>query len=351
MTTTRQPTTAMRIAAAAGGAYRGVFAASRLAPLLSRPQPVRRTGFDLDLSILDRREEAEDVVSFVLGDVDGRPLPSWVPGAHVDVFLPSGRQRQYSLCGDPADRRAYRVAVRRIPGGEGGSAEVHGLRVGDPVRVRGPRNAFSLVDAGSYLFVAGGIGITPILPMVRETERRGRPWRLVYLGRFRASMPFLRELAHYGPAAVDVRTDDVTGRPDLATILPLAEPGAAVYLCGPPALTDGAWRMLRDIDPAASLHTERFSPLPVVGGRPFRIRLARSGVTVDVAGEETALAAVRRALPGVAYSCRQGFCGTCKTRVLDGRVEHRDRTLTARERQDAMLLCVSRASGSLVLDL
>ncbi|PXY37657.1 PDR/VanB family oxidoreductase [Prauserella flavalba] len=351
MTVNAQPTKAMRLAAAAGGAYRRVFAASRIAPLLSRPQPVRRTGFDLDLSILDRREEAEDVVSLVLGDADGRPLPSWVPGAHVDLFLPSGRQRQYSLCGDPADRRAYRVAVRRIPGGEGGSAEVHGLRVGDSVRVRGPRNAFSLVEAGSYLFVAGGIGITPILPMVREADRRGRLWRLVYLGRSRASLPFLRELAHYDSAAVDVRTDDVTGRPDLAGILPLARPGAAVYLCGPPALTDGAWRMLRDLDPSASLHTERFSPLPVVGGGPFRIRLARSGITVDVAGDETALAAVRRALPGVAYSCRQGFCGTCKTRVLDGRVEHRDRTLTARERQDAMLLCVSRASGSLVLDL
>ncbi|MBK1783411.1 PDR/VanB family oxidoreductase [Prauserella cavernicola] len=352
MTTAYRPSPALRLAGAASGAYRSVFAGSRLAPLLSRPKPVRRTGFELDLSIRDIRAEAEDVVSVTLADPHGRRLPAWVPGAHLDVVLPSGRQRQYSLCGDVTDRAVYRIAVRRIRDGHGGSAEVHdGLRVGDALRVRGPRNAFPLIDAASYLFIAGGIGITPILPMVRECHRRGRPWRLVYLGRTRASMPFLAELGEFG-GAVDLRPDTETGPPRIAELLSLADPGAAVYLCGPPPLADGARGLLTEADPSASLHTERFSPLPVAGGEPFRLRLARSGLTVDVAADETALAAVRRALPGVAYSCRQGFCGTCRTRVLSGEVEHRDRTLTESEREDSVLLCVSRAaSPTLTLDL
>ncbi|QFU91218.1 PDR/VanB family oxidoreductase [Amycolatopsis sp. YIM 10] len=340
------PSRTLRLIAAVGSGYRRVFATSRVAPLLSRPNPVRHTGFDLDLAIERVVREADDVVSLTLADPSGADLPSWIPGAHLDLFLPSGRQRQYSLCGDPADRRTYRIAVRRI--GEG-SREIHELEQGK-VRVRGPRNAFPLVDADSYLFVAGGIGITPILPMVRSCRRRGAPWRLVYLGRSRESMPFLDELGALGD--VDIRPDDEFGLPDIITILPLAEPGAAVYLCGPPALGEGARGLLREINPAASLHTERFSPLPVTGGEPFDVRLARSGATVRVGADESALAAIRRELPGVAYSCQQGFCGTCKVRVLGGEVDHRDRTLTEGERDGSMLVCVSRStSPSLVIDL
>ncbi|AXB43365.1 PDR/VanB family oxidoreductase [Amycolatopsis albispora] len=337
------PSKALRLVAAASGGYRRVFATSRVAPLLSRPNPVRHTGFDLDLAVVRTAPEAEDVISLTLADPGGAELPSWLPGAHLDLFLPSGRQRQYSLCGDPADRRTYRIAVRRIGAASG---EIHdGLR--GRVRVRGPRNAFQLVDADSHLFVAGGIGITPILPMVRACHRRGTPWRLVYLGRSRASMPFLGELGALGD--VDVRPDDEHGVPDMTAILPLAEPGAAVYLCGPPPLAEGARELLREINPRASLHTERFSPLPVTGGKPFDLHLARSGGTVRVGGDESALAATRRELPGVAYSCQQGFCGTCRVRVLDGEVEHRGR-LPAEP--GSMLVCVSRAtSSSLVIDL
>jgi ferredoxin-NADP reductase len=347
------PTRGMRLLAAASGAYRKVFAASRAAPLLSRPNPVRRTGFDLELVVGDVRPEADGVVSLRLVAADGAPLPGWVPGAHVDLFLPSGRQRQYSLCGDPADRSGYRVAVRRIDAGFGGSREVHEeLRPGTALTVRGPRTAFPLVAAGSYLFVAGGIGITPILPMVRACHERGLPWRLVYLGRSRGSMPFLAELARYGSGVVDVRPDDENGLPEITAILPLAAPGAAVYLCGPTPLTTAARGLMREINPTGSLHTERFSALPVVNGRAFDVRLERRGITVPVAADESALAAIRRAVPGVAYSCQQGFCGTCKVRVLDGAVDHRDRLLADSRREDSMLICVSRsAGGPLVLDL
>ncbi|BEK86388.1 PDR/VanB family oxidoreductase [Nocardia seriolae] len=335
----------LRVLGGAMDAYKRVFVAGVAAPLLSPPNPVRRSGFELATVVEKLERPVADVLVVTLRAAEGRELPSWRPGAHVDVFLPSGRQRQYSLCGDPADRRRYRIAVRLMPDGEGGSQEVHEvLWAGDRVRIRGPRNAFTLVDAPSYLFLAGGIGITPILPMVRAAGPRGR---LVYAGRSRASMPFLDEL----PEA-DIRPDDEFGAPDVAALIARAAPGAAVYVCGPPAMLAAAQRCRFELDPTGSLHTERFSAQPVVDGRAFDLTLARSGRTVRVGAEETALAAVRRVLPEVNYSCRQGFCGTCKVGVRAGEVDHRDRLLTAAERADRMLLCVSRAAGdALVLDL
>ncbi|QLY28751.1 PDR/VanB family oxidoreductase [Nocardia huaxiensis] len=326
-------------------AYRSVFVTGTAAPLLSRPKPVRRTGFDLDMRVEDLAPLAEDVVGVSLRAATGGVLPSWRPGSHLDVFLPSGRQRQYSLCGDPADRLRYRIAVRLIREGDGGSREVHeSLRAGDRLRIRGPRNAFAFVEAPSYLFLAGGIGITPILPMVRAAGARGR---LVYLGRSRATMPFLDEL----PDA-DVRPDDEFGVPDVAELLGSAKPGAAVYVCGPPPMLEAAQRCLFALNPTGSLHTERFSAPPVTDGRAFEITLARTGGTVRVAADESALTALRRRLPDIAYSCRQGFCGTCKAGVLAGQVDHRDRLLPESERAHHMLTCVSRAADDgIVLDL
>lgn len=348
-----RPTGTMRALSTAVSAYRMLFAESRAAEFLSRPNPVRYSGFDLDLVVDEIRTEAAGVSSLALAAPDGSVLPAWLPGAHVDVFLPSGRQRQYSLCGDPDDRHSYRIAVRRIAEGLGGSAEVHDeVCAGERITVRGPRNAFRLVEAESYLFVAGGIGITPILPMVRSCHRAGADWHLVYLGRGRDTMPFLGELSACDTGRVDVRTDDESGVPDVADILTLAEPGAAVYLCGPPPLMNPARALLRESNPGASLHTERFSPQPVVGGKPFDVELRRSGTTVPVASDETALTAIRREVAGVAYSCQQGVCGTCKVGVLNGQVEHRDRLLTPDERDDAMLICVSRsAGGTITVDL
>ena len=310
----------------------------------------------ITVAVRDRRVVAadQDVVQLTLSRPAGT-LPSWHPGAHIDVFLPSGRNRQYSLCGDPDNPAEYRIAVRRIPDGGGGSIEMHRLAPGDVVDISAPRNAFYLVlpdTAGRRLrFVAGGIGITPILPMLRLADEIGLDWSLVYTGRHRRSLPFLDELVGYRDRVL-VRTDDEHGLPTAAALLDGVDEDTGVYACGPPPMV----AVIRDALPAGSatrLHYERFSPPPVVGGRPFRIELARSGTVVDVAADETALTAVRRQLPLVAYSCRQGFCGTCVQRVVDGEVDHRDRLLTDAQRGSGeMLICVSRAEDDrIVLDL
>ncbi|WP_433205913.1 PDR/VanB family oxidoreductase [Nocardia sp. CA-107356] len=348
-----RPGAGLRMIASAVDTYKRVFTEGKAAPLLSRPQPVRHTGYDFELAIIGIEAEADEVVSLTLCDPDGADLPAWTPGAHIDVFLPSGRQRQYSLNSDPDDRSCYRIAVRYIADGDGGSREIHeSLRVGDRLRVRGPRNAFPFIAAPEYLFVAGGIGITPILPMVTAAERAGTPWRLMYFGRSRARMPFLYELARFTGGDVVVRPDDEFGVPDPRMIFEQTPTGAAVYVCGPPPLAEAARRVLSLHDPTASLHTERFSAVPVRDSTSFRIRLRRSGTEVTVASDESALTAIRRALPSVAYSCQQGFCGTCRASVLSGEIEHRDRALLPGERSNAMLTCVSRSRGGEVeLDL
>ncbi|WP_369023532.1 PDR/VanB family oxidoreductase [Nocardia cyriacigeorgica] len=340
------PPASLRLLATAVDVYKHLFVAGPVAPLLSRPKPVRRSGFELPMVLASSAMAAEDVRVLELRATDGGPLPAWTPGSHLDLVLPSGKQRQYSLCGDPADRYSYRIAVRRLADGGGGSVEIHDtLRAGDPIRVRGPRNAFSFVEAPSYLFLAAGIGITPILPMVKAAGARGQ---LVYLGRSRTTMPFLDEL----PATAEILADDEHGTPRIAELIARAAPGAAVYVCGPPPVLAAAQRVFFEVNPTGSLHTERFSAPPVLDGKPFDLTLARTGTTVRVDATETALTAIARAVPDVLYSCRQGFCGTCEVAVLAGAVEHRGRRLTTAEREDRMLTCVSRAAGhSLVIDL
>ncbi|MGW1742627.1 PDR/VanB family oxidoreductase [Nocardia sp. NPDC001965] len=326
-------------------AYRSLFVSGPAAPLLSRPNPVRRNGFSLRLVVEAVSEEADEVLGFALRAADGGRLPAWRPGAHIDLFLPSGRQRQYSLCGNPRERFRYRIAVRRIAAGGGGSLEMHrDIHPGDELRARGPRNAFTFVAAPAYLFIAGGIGITPILPMVRAAGGNGR---LIYTGRSRATMPFVAEL----PGA-DIRPDDEYGPPDIPDLIAAAPAGAAVYVCGPPPMLAAARRSMFEHNPTGSLHTEQFSAPPVVDGKEFDLTLARTGRTIRVGAQETTLAAIGRVVPDAAYSCRQGFCGTCRTAVLAGAVDHRDRTLPDSERTTHLLPCVSRAAGdALVVDL
>ncbi|SDJ23585.1 Ferredoxin-NADP reductase [Frankineae bacterium MT45] len=313
------------------------------------PQPVNRRRAVVVEKVI---EHAEDVRSLTLAAADDRPLPGWVPGAHIDVYLPSGRQRQYSLCGDRGEG-TYRVGVRRISDGGGGSLEMHQLSAGSVITIGQPRNAFPFIPVERYFFLAGGIGITPILPMVRAAAAAGAEWSLVYAGRTRASMPFLDELSAIAtatPEAITLLADDESGVPSPHRLLDLAPEGSAMYCCGPPGMIAG----MRAIMPAPrinALHFERFSPPPVAGGVPFEIELQRTGRTVLVGAEQTALAAVRAALPGVAYSCQQGYCGTCRVRVLDGEVEHRDRFLSPQQRYDSMMLCVSRGDQRIVVDL
>lgn len=323
-------------------------------PALEEPISGRPRARALRLLVTRREEMADGVVQLRL---EGTKLPAWQPGAHLDLVLPSGLVRQYSLCGDPEDTSSYTVATRLIPageGGRGGSREVHEqLREGAEVEVRGPRNRFPLdAAAPAYLFVAGGIGITPVLPMVREAEARGADWTLLYGGRTRASMPFLEELAKLDAdgGRVTVVAEDEGGRPDLAAALAATAPGTAVYCCGP----EGLMAAVEEALPAdRTLHLERFAPRNSADGNgPFEVELRRSGKVLDVPADSTVLATVRAALPNVSYSCEQGFCGTCQQRVVAGEIDHRDELLTDAERADSMLICVSRARGErLVLDL
>ncbi|WP_066903728.1 PDR/VanB family oxidoreductase [Mycolicibacterium houstonense] len=305
----------------------------------------------------------ENVVALTLTSAYGVELDPWTPGAHLDLLLPSGRIRQYSLCGDPANRDSYRIAVRRVPNGGGGSIEVHDtLAVGSLVRVTGPRNGLpmSIPGYGSparrLRFVAGGIGITPILPMVVAAERLGLEWSMVYTGRSRDSLPFIDDVAAFGDK-VTIRTDNEHGLPTTVDLLGDLPASTSVYCCGPTPMLEllrSALTGREDVE----LHYEGFSAPPVVDGDRFTVVLARSGRSIAVSAQESALAAVLREDPAAtAYSCMQGFCGTCKVTVLAGEVDHRDSLLTAAERDEgAILTCVSRAAdrtghGKLVLDL
>lgn len=309
--------------------------------------------------VTERRIEAsgEDVVSLRLAAPDRQTLPPWRPGAHLDIELPSGRLRQYSLCGDPADTRSYRIAVRRIPGGSG-SAEVHeGLPVGTALVIRGPRNAFPFAAPGygspaqRVRFLAGGIGITPILPMMRFAEAIGLDWTMVYTGRVRDTLPFLAEVEQFGER-VTVRTDDEHGLPGAAELLAGVGPGTAVYCCGPAPMVAAVAGGVREI-PGVELHSERFSAPPIVNGVPFEIQLGPGGEVIEVPADRSALDVLLEYRPDQPYSCRQGFCRTCRVRVAAGTPDHRDKALTPAERDDGdLLVCVSRcAGGRLVLDL
>ncbi|WP_458243377.1 PDR/VanB family oxidoreductase [Streptomyces sp. MAI_2237] len=305
-------------------------------PALDPPVSGRPRSRALRLLVASRETVADGVVQLRL---EGEQLPRWEPGAHLDLVLPSGLVRQYSLCGDPADGSSYTVATRLVADGRGGSREVHEqLAEGMELEVRGPRNRFPLVEAPSYVFVAGGIGITPILPMLRALPE-GTEWRLLYCGRSRESMPYLADVEKLGPDRVTV----VTGVPDLDALR--VPEGAVVYCCGPKGL------MAAVAERFERVRLERFAPR-TSGGAAFEVELRRSGRTLTVPADSTVLAAVRAELPDTLYSCEQGFCGTCQQRVLEGEVEHRDELLTDAERDDSMLICVSRArSDRLVLDM
>lgn len=317
-------------------------------PALEDPVSGRPRTRALRLRVARHERIADGVVRIRL---EGRRLPRWEPGAHLDLVLPSGLVRQYSLCGDPGDTSSYTVATRLVENGRGGSREVHEqLREGTEVEVRGPRNRFPLVAAPAHVFVAGGIGITPILPMLRGLPP-GAEWRLLYGGRSRATMPFLEEIEKLDAGGrVTVVAEDQDGRPDLDAIFADTAPGTAVYCCGPEGLTDAVESRIPE---GATLHLERFTPRAAAGGdQPFEIELRRSGRRLTVPADSSVLTAVRVELPGTAYSCEQGFCGTCQQRVLEGEVDHRDELLTDAERGDSMLICVSRALGEkIVLDM
>lgn len=297
--------------------------------------------------------EADNVLSLRLAAADGAALPSWEPGAHIELVLPSGRRRQYSLCGDPDDVRTYRIAVLKAPAGRGGSIELHSLaRVGQSITMNGPRNHLALVVSPAYVFIAGGIGITPLMAMAARVASMGCPWKFVYIGRSRASMAFVDEVLALGANQVEVLPCDERGRPDLGRIIDAAPAGAAVYCCGPERMLEAVQqRVLARGD--LRLHWERFAGATAAGGAAFQVQLQRSQHVLDVPNNRTVLQAVRDVIPGVSVGCEQGICGVCRTTILAGEADHRDALLSNAERAaGAMLICVSRArSKKLTLDL
>lgn len=311
----------------------------------------------LELLVKQMTWESDGVLSMALVDPAGKPLPDWTPGAHVDLTLRGSLVRQYSLCGDPADPSRYRVAVLRDQAALGGSEFVHeGLRPGHRLQVVGPRNNFAFLPAERYVFIAGGIGITPILAMAKAAEAEGADWTLYYGGRRRSSMAFLEELACYG-ARVQVLPEDETGLLDLVAALPGPEEGLLVYCCGPEALLGAVEAHTADW-PEGILQVERFKArtreAPEGGERSVEVVCHRSGKTISVPQDVTLLDALEQAGVSVASSCRDGICGSCETKVLDGVPDHRDSLLSAAEQAacKSMMVCVSRAkSDRLVLDL
>lgn len=310
----------------------------------------------VELRVADKTPVSDGVVALTLTHPRGARLPDWTPGSHIDLVLPSGLTRQYSLCGDRWDAHSYRVGVLRKPESRGGSAFVHDeLTAGSTLGVGGPRNDFPLVPSQRYLFIAGGIGITPLLPMIHQAAMLGADWHLLYGGRTRSSMAFLDELADY-PGEVTVVPQDERGPLDLDAWLPEENTGTAVYCCGPGPLLDAVEHRCSGW-PTGLLRTERFVPKQQgapVRDEPFEVELRRSGKSLTVPTQQSVLQAITDAGVSVLSSCRRGTCGTCETPVLDGVPDHRDSVLDDDERAsgECMFVCVSRScTDRLVLDL
>lgn len=314
--------------------------------------------FNLNLRVASHRSGAQGIVVLTLESPDGESLPLWEPGAHIDLHLGDALVRQYSLCGDPRDRSQWRIAVLRDPNTRGGSAHVHdAMSVGDVVNVCGPRNNFSLVAASRYIFIAGGIGITPLLPMIAAARAAGSTWELHYGGRARESMAFLHELATAEGGSVTVYSQDEVGVLPLAEILRVPQEDTLIYCCGPGPLLDAVEACCDGVWPASSLHVERFSPRTLILDAPdtaFEVELAASKVTIMVPPEMSILQSLDAAGIDVPSSCQEGTCGTCETALITGEGDHRDSLLSKDEQEanESIFICVSRAKSSrLVLDL
>jgi phthalate 4,5-dioxygenase reductase subunit len=310
------------------------------------------------LSVAAARQIARDIYLFELRDRQGAELAEFTAGAHLSVQVPAGVLRKYSLCNDPAERDRYVIAVKREKQGGGGSLSlVDGIRAGDTLQASAPRNDFALHPrANSFIFIAGGIGITPILSMVRHVQSSGRGrFKLYYFTRDPGSTAFIDELGapeFHGKVRVHHDGGDAANAFDLWPVLERPS-GAHVYCCGPRGLMDS----VRDMSghwPGGSIHFESFGPSAAVNRQntPFTVQLAKSGLTVAVAAESTILEAVRAAGVHVPSSCESGTCGSCKTVLISGEAEHRDLVLAEEERGNRIMVCCSRAvSAELVLDL
>jgi phthalate 4,5-dioxygenase reductase subunit len=309
----------------------------------------------MPLRVASKRCIAPDVFLFELVSADGTSLPAFDAGAHVTVLAPAGLTRRYSLCNSPRETGSFRIAIKREPTGGGGSISLcDTVEPGGSLPTSAPLNYFPLADgAASHLLIAGGIGITPILAMAQELQARGADFRVVYLARSRAGAPFVQELLD-GPLRERVTVHCTEGDPaqrfDLQALLKEQAPGQHVYCCGPRRLMQ-AVREHSAHWAAGSVHFEDFgtSEQPQAqADRPFSVRLARSGRSIEVPCGTSILAVLRDAGIPAPASCESGTCGSCRTTLLGGCADHRDFVLDESEHDSEIMICVSRAAGEVI---
>ncbi|HEY6133675.1 MAG TPA: PDR/VanB family oxidoreductase [Rubrivivax sp.] len=313
-------------------------------------------GTQMPLRIAQVVDVAEGIRSFELVQPDGSELPPFTPGSHVKVQAPNGALRKYSLCNDPAERHRYVITVKRDDRGQGGSMSMHDdTHEGDTLPTSLPDNAFPLVDkAKGYLFIAGGIGITPILSMIRSFgELPPAPWKLFYLSRSPETTAFVDELGALG-RHVKIHHDHGDPARSFDLWPALEKPNSAhIYCCGPRPLMESVRDMTGHWSPG-NVHFESFNEGGGVKAddKPFQVRLARTGGSFEVPVGKSILAALREHGCNAASSCESGTCGTCRTTLLEGEADHRDMVLMPEEMASQIMICVSRAkSAHLVLDL
>lgn len=314
----------------------------------------------LSLRITRVSEEAQGVRSFELRSVNGDVLPAFTAGAHLEVYPRDDLIRHYSLCNDPAERDRYEIAVLREGDGRGGSVAMHDdLQEGAILKVSTPRNHFPLAgrEASFHLLIAGGIGVTPMMAMIAELEARNADFKMHYCTRSAERTAFAERLAPLVEEGRVVIHHD-SGEPeqglDLAATLGDFRPGMHVYICGPPGFMTAAMASVGAWPPHA-VHTEYFTaaePGADWEDHPFQIKLERSGVTLDVAADQSIVDVLRANGYDVETSCQEGYCGTCITRYLSGEPEHRDTVLDESDRRNYVMVCCARAQGPLlVLDI
>lgn len=311
------------------------------------------------LRVARKQTIARDIHLLELCDPAGAHLPPFTAGAHLPIQVPGGAMRQYSLCNDPQETDRYQIAVKREENGRGGSRRlVDEVAEGGTLMAGTPENLFALSDkAKSFILVAGGIGITPMMAMVRHLQAEGlRKFKLYYFSRDPEGAAFLDELAAddlAGQVVVHHDHGDPSHSYDLWKIFEKAASGTHVYCCGPKGLMDS----VRDMTghwPDTAIHFESFGAdtKPHADDKPFEVLLQRSGQRVEVAARQTILDALRAVQVSVPSSCESGTCGSCKVRLLEGEADHRDLVLLPEEKADHVMVCVSRAKGNcLVLDL
>ncbi len=309
------------------------------------------------VQVISRRELIVNrIVELKLAKPDGSKLPTWEPGAHIELNLPSGLVRQYSLCGDPSDD-FFTIAVLKEEQSRGGSIEIHeNLKLGDRISIRGPKNHFKLEPGALTVFVAGGIGITPLLPMMRKLSGDGKPWALHYGGKSLAALAYLDALQLMDGNEINIYLKNETRRIPVSDVMSDLSPSDVVYVCGPESMIDEVEQTGAKL--GIPVHLERFGPIggeaPSATGESFEVELARTGTVLTVPEDTRLIDIVRTVVPSVPFSCEEGYCGSCETGVIEGVPDHRDSILSPEEKEanECMMICVGRSkTARLVLDL